>query len=105
MAKDDDELIRKFRELIWRPSWPIGVTITAQMREACDWLLQHCDARGTDEYATMHDWLAEQMGLSPDTLAPLGAPLRAPQNTPSPSDPATSPPTECTAESPLEFIG
>ena len=102
MAKDDDELIRKFRQLTRQPPWPMGVTITAQMYEVCDRLLQHRDARGTDEYAAMRDWLAEQMRLSSDTLAPLGTSLLAPQNNPSPSAPATSPLTERLAEPPVE---
>jgi outer membrane biosynthesis protein TonB len=90
MAKDDDKLIRIFRALT--PPWPIGVAITPQMREAFNWLVQHRDERDTDAYRDIHDWLAEQMGLSPDTLAPLSS-------RPSPSSaPATSPPTEHTAE-------
>jgi hypothetical protein len=102
MARDSDELIRKFRELIWRPRWPIGVVVTPQMHEVFDWLIQHRDARGTNEYAVMHDWLAEQMGLSSDTLAASGAPSRASQindNPPPSSVPAASPPaTETPAE-------
>jgi hypothetical protein len=99
MAKDDDELIRKFRALTWRPPWPIGVVVTPQMHEAFNWLVRHPDERNTDAYCDVHDWLAEQMGLSPDTLTPLSSRALQIKDNPSPSSaPATSPPTEHTAE-------
>jgi hypothetical protein len=138
MAKDDDELIRKFQALIsylpvirpapmqptlthpppWAvgvgvaqpvptltgplPPWPISITITPEMFRVYDWLDQHRDQRDTDDYRARHDWLAEQMGLSPDTLEPLGSSSRAPRIEDNPSSssapPAASPPTEQTVE-------
>jgi len=52
------------------PPWPIGVTITPEMLEVKDWLVQHRNERDTEGYREVHNWLAEQMGLSPDTLEP-----------------------------------
>jgi hypothetical protein len=99
MAMDDDELIRKFRALTWRPPWPIGVVVTPQMHDAFDWLARHRDERNTDAYCDVQDWLAKQMGLSPDTLTPLSSRALQIKNNPFPSSaPAKSPPTEHTAE-------
>src|SRR5262249_14375099 len=52
------------------PPWPIGVTITPEMLKVKDWLVQHRNERDTEGYREVHNWLAEQMGLSPDTLEP-----------------------------------
>jgi hypothetical protein len=71
------------------------------MQRVYDWLVQHPDQRDTDEYRAKHDWLAEQLGLSPDTLEPLRSSPRAPRiedNPSSSSAPAAPPPTEQTAE-------
>jgi hypothetical protein len=72
------------------------------MLKVYDWLDQHRDQRDTDDYRARHDWLAEQMGPSPDTLEPLGSSSRAPRIEDNPSSslapPAASPPTEQTVE-------
>jgi hypothetical protein len=114
MAKDANDLIKKFRRETRRPSWPrvippeemppwpIGRVITPDMFEAAHWLEQHQDQRHTNEYSERLRWLAERMGEPPADTSPqsgLGSePLPELKSEPPPSSPATSPPTECTAE-------
>jgi hypothetical protein len=77
MAKDANDLIKKFRRETRRPSWPrvippeemppwpIGRVITPDMFEAADWLEQHQDQRHTKEYCERLRWLAEAARINP----------------------------------------